>query len=227
MTGSKEKALNLNGVTAPNVQTEGKETDTIPLGKGTIMLEATTVPPIADILCPVIGCTGPFYDENSHADKNPEFNLHYAGSYEGDLPIDVHPVMDTVTWPRWALYIELLAQRGENTPTQAIAIAQLIIEEAEHVQALNDALDAQAWFDSHPNPWGELVADVMRNNPLPVTMLILSRLDSAPVIDCSGHTVATAAGHVIDPESIVMQSLVNGDEARSVDRSRFFVNAAV
>ena len=227
MTGSKEKALNLNGVTAPNVQTEGKETDTIPLGKGTIMLEATTVPPTTLVVCPVNGCTGPYDDENSHTDENPEFNLHYAGSYEGDLPIDVHPVMDTVTWPRWALYIEVLAQRGENTPIQAIAIAQLIIEQAEHVQALNNALDAQAWFDAHPNPWGELVADVMRNNPLPVTMLILSRLASVPVIDHSGHTVATAAGHVIDPESIVMQSLCNADEARYVDRARFFVNAEV
>ena len=178
-------------------------------------------------VCSIVGCTGPYDDENSHTDENPEFNLHFAAGYDGDLPLDAHPTMDAVTAGRWKLYIDVRPGPDDLTAVEGLELARAIAEQAEHVQALNDALDAQAWFDSHPNPWGELVADVMRNNPLPVTMLILSRLDSAPVIDCSGHTVATAAGHVIDPESIVMQSLVNGDEARSVDRSRFFVNAAV
>jgi hypothetical protein len=224
MPPRQEKALNLNGVTAPDVQTEGKETDTIPLGKGTIMLEATTVPPTVPVVCPVNGCTGPFYDENSHSDKNPEYNLHYAAGYDGELLIDVHPVMDSTTWPRWALYLEVLAQRDEHTPTQAIAIAQLIIEQAAHVQALNDALEAQAWFDAHPDALGETVASVMMACSPAVVQLIVTQIASAPVLDYSGHTVANAAGYVIDTESIVMQSICNGDEARNIQRARFFVN---
>ena len=40
--------------------------------------------------------------------------------------------------------------------------------------------------------------------------------------------VMTAAGFVVKPDDLLMQSLVNGDESRSVDRSRFYiVNAGV
>ena len=214
-----EKALTLNGVTAPNVQTEGNETATIPLGKGTIMLEATTVP------CTIIGCTGPFYDESSHADENPEFNLHYADGYDGDLPLEVHPVMDSASWPYWSLTLDVPARGGEHTPAAAIAIAQVITEQAERVQTLNDAIDAQEWFDTHPNPGSEPVATVMRTCGPAVCQIIVARMSAPPVTDYSGHNVATSAGFVVHPESILMQSLVNGDEARSVDRSRYLVNA--
>ena len=40
--------------------------------------------------------------------------------------------------------------------------------------------------------------------------------------------VMTAAGFVVKPDDLMMQSLINGDESRSVDRSRFYiVNAGV
>ena len=40
--------------------------------------------------------------------------------------------------------------------------------------------------------------------------------------------VMTAAGFVVKPDDLMMQSLVNGDNSRSVDRSRFYiVNARV
>lgn len=54
-------------------------------------------PTATDLVCPVIGCKGPFDDESSHADENPGLNLHYAAGYEGDLPLDVHGVMDSTT----------------------------------------------------------------------------------------------------------------------------------
>lgn len=115
-----------------------------------------TIKPSVETLtvCSVVGCTGPYDDENSHADENPEFNLHFAAGYDGDLPIEVHPVMDSTTWPHWALSVDVPARGPEHTPAEAIAIAKVIIEQAEHTQALNDAIDAQAWFDDHKNPWG-------------------------------------------------------------------------
>ena len=40
--------------------------------------------------------------------------------------------------------------------------------------------------------------------------------------------IMTAAGFVVKPDDLLMMSLVNGDESRSVDRSRFYiVNAGV
>ena len=40
--------------------------------------------------------------------------------------------------------------------------------------------------------------------------------------------VMTAAGFVVKPDDLLMQSIVNGDESRYVDRSRFYiVNAGV
>ena len=51
--------------------------------------------------------------------------------------------------------------------------------------------------------------------------------------DWRGHVPAvvdimTAAGFVVKPDDLMMQSLVNGDNSRSVDRSRFYiVNAGV
>ena len=184
------------------------------------MLEATTVP------CTIIGCTGPFYDESSHADENPEFNLHYADGYDGDLPLEAHPVMDSASWPYWRLSVDVPARGGEHTPAAAIAIAQVITEQAERVQALNDEIDAQIWLDNHPDPDSELVSEIMRDNPIAVTLRIMERLTTAsPVIDYSGHTVATSAGFVVQPDSLLMASLCNGDEARNLDRARYRVNA--
>ena len=177
--------------------------------------------------CLVVPCVGPFYDNSSHSDENPEYNLHYAAGYDGDLPLEVHPVMDSASWPYWTLSVDVPARWGEHTPAVAIALARVITEQAERTQALNDAIDAQAWLEAHPNPREELVVDVMRNNSFPVAMLIFKLVESAPVIDYSGHTVANSAGYVIDPESILMQSIVNADESRSLDRSRFFVNVGV
>jgi len=188
MTRRHEKALTLNGVTAPDVQTEGSKTATIPLGKGTIMLEATTVP------CTITGCTGPFYDESSHADENPEFNLHYADGYDGDLPLEVHPVMDSASWPYWSLTLDVPARGGEHTPAAAIAIAQVITEQAEHTQALNDAIDAQIWFDTHPEPLNETVSSIMAAFSPAVVQRIMARFESDAVLDYSGHTVATSPG---------------------------------
>ena len=40
--------------------------------------------------------------------------------------------------------------------------------------------------------------------------------------------IMTAAGFVVKPDDLLMQSIVNGDNTRSVDRSRFYiVNAGV
>ena len=40
--------------------------------------------------------------------------------------------------------------------------------------------------------------------------------------------ISTAAGFVVKPDDLLMQSLVNADESRYVDRSRFYiVNAGV
>ena len=40
--------------------------------------------------------------------------------------------------------------------------------------------------------------------------------------------IMTAAGFVVKPDSLLLKSLCNGDEARNVDRSRFYiVNAGV
>ena len=180
------------------------------------------------ITCPIVGCVGPAYDPSSHADTDPIENLHYADGYDGDLPLDVHPVMDSASWPYWTLSVDVPARGGEHTPAAAIAIAQVITEQAEHTQALNDAIDAQIWFDTHPDPDSELVGEIMRDNPIAVTLRIMERLTTAPpVIDYSGHTVATSAGFVVQPESILMQSLVNGDEARYIDRARYIVRSAL
>ena len=226
MTRRQEKALTLNGVTAPNVQTEGNhQIATNKQGTGSM----NTTKPLNKITmintCLVVPCVGPFYDNSSHADENPEYNLHYAAGYDGDLPLEVHPVMDSTSWPYWRLSVDVPARGDEHTPAAAIAIARVITEQAEHTQALNDEIDAQEWLDTHPDPDSELVGEIMRDNPIAVTLRIMERLTTAPpVIDYSGHTVANSAGYVIDPESILMQSIVNADESRSLDRSRFFVN---
>ena len=36
-------------------------------------------------------------------------------------------------------------------------------------------------------------------------------------------TVMTAAGFIVKPDDLMMQSLVNGDNSRSVDRARFYL----
>ena len=45
--------------------------------------------------------------------------------------------------------------------------------------------------------------------------------------DWNGHTVTTAAGFTVKPDSLMMRSLCNADEARAdtTDRARYFVNA--
>lgn len=46
----------------------------------------------------------------------------------------------------------------------------------------------------------------------------MTRLNTTP-----DTKVATAAGFVVESESLLMQSLSNADEARQVDRSRYFL----
>ncbi|TFC03632.1 hypothetical protein [Cryobacterium mannosilyticum] len=50
---------------------------------------------------------------------------------------------------------------------------------------------------------------------------LFDRLKVAPV------TVATAAGFVVKPDSLLLKSLCNADEARHIDRARFAINAGV
>ena len=50
-------------------------------------------------------------------------------------------------------------------------------------------------------------------------------LNTGTVETCS-HGVANGAGMSVDPESILMQSIVNADEARHIDRSRFILVGA-
>lgn len=62
----------------------------------------------------------------------------------------------------------------------------------------------------------------LNRKPAPIAALVVSR----PVpLDHSGHTVATSDGFVVQPDSLLMASLCNGDEARHIDRSRYLVNA--
>lgn len=122
------------------------------------MTEFTSEPTTTAVVCTVPGCVGPYDDENSHADENPAFNLHYAAGYEGDLPLDAHGTMDATTEGRWKLYVEVTPVRDELTAEEGLELAQAIATQAERVHALNSAMDGtreptrvQAWFDAHPN----------------------------------------------------------------------------
>lgn len=92
-----------------------------------------------------------------------------------------------------------------------------------------DARDAQSWFDANPNTGEVLVQDVIRDNRPGVWKRIFDGLSSrhSPVIDYSGHTVATEAGFRVEPESLLMLSVCSGDESRDIDRARYFVNVGV
>ncbi|TFC00259.1 MULTISPECIES: hypothetical protein [unclassified Cryobacterium] len=152
---------------------EGEVTDnptkeTINLNKNSSATIVTNSP------CPVIGCTGPYDDESSHADENPVLNLHYAAGYEGDLPLDAHGTMDSTTGGRWRLYVEVSPVRGELTATEGIELALAIATQARNVRELNSALDRlehcppvitpklRSWFDAHPAGVDFPAADIVR-----------------------------------------------------------------
>ncbi|TFC71407.1 hypothetical protein E3O45_15145 [Cryobacterium sp. TMS1-20-1] len=93
-----------------------------------------------------------------------------------------------------------------------------------------DQRDAQAWFDEHPHPENVLLSSAMRDNREGVWMLILDRFDEMHEIACAKRaelrrnaTVATTDGLVIKPDSLLLRSLCNADEARSLDRSRYLI----
>lgn len=199
---------------------DGRPIDTKPLDKESIVNQITSAPTSPDFVCPVVGCTGPYGDVESHENADPALNLHNAEAKNTNL-LEVEPAMFNATYGRWILSVEI---KNEMTPNEAIEAADQLHVQAERVQAMNDAIEAEEWFDIHPNPGAVLVADLMRACSLAVQQIIVARLAAAPVIDYSGHTVANAAGYVIEPDTLFMRSLCNADEARYVDRSLYFVN---
>ncbi|MBX0299401.1 hypothetical protein K2F54_05345 [Cryobacterium sp. 1639] len=90
----------------------------------------------------------------------------------------------------------------------------------------------QAWLEAHPNLTHEPVVSIMRAGFSPeerafILDMAVTKTRSATDKDWNGHTVATRAGFVVKPDSLMMRSLCNGDAARAgdIDRARFFVNA--
>ncbi|MBB5641779.1 hypothetical protein [Cryobacterium roopkundense] len=145
----------------------------------TINMPEGTIP----FACSIEGCVGPTYDPESHAEADALLNLHNAVAYENDL-LEVTPAMFTATEGRWILSVEIA---NEMTPAEAIAAADELHRQAERVQALNDAVEAQAWFDTHPNPLGESVSSVMyefrdRRAALMIIVARCSLLPALPII---------------------------------------------
>ena len=99
-------------------------------------------------------------------------------------------------------------------------------------QHAKDEADAQAWFDARPRPERVLVSSVLHDNREAVWTMIFERFDEMNNIACAKRaekrrntTVANSAGYVIDPDSILMRSICNGDNAADFgQRARYFVN---
>ena len=82
--------------------------------------------------------------------------------------------------------------------------------------------DAEAWLDAHPHWADEPVSAVIRAGFSARDLDgLFDRLRPAPA------TVATAAGFIVQPDSLLMKSLCNADNGSSVDRGRYLVNAGV
>lgn len=102
-----------------------------------------------------------------------------------------------------------------------------------HTDAAQHAIDeaeAQAWFDARPNIQYETVSSVVRGNREPVWTIIFDRFFEMHKIAQAKRaekrrnaTVATAAGFIVEPDSLLMKSLANGDNAHEIERGRFIV----
>lgn len=127
------------------------------------------------ITCPIVGCVGPAYDADSHAETDPAKNLHNAATYDSEL-VHVVPAMFTATEGRWILDVSM-AQ--EMTPAETITAAAELIAQAERVQAMNDEIDtaeAAEWVAANPD-WGNVpMSRFCRIKPLSLIMEILAQL---------------------------------------------------
>ncbi|TFC78160.1 hypothetical protein E3O45_05975 [Cryobacterium sp. TMS1-20-1] len=97
-----------------------------------------------------------------------------------------------------------------------------------------DEAEAQAWFDARPNIEHEKVSSVVRGNREPVWTIIFDRFFEMHKIAQETRaelrrnaTVATAAGFVVQPDSLLMKSLANGDGANDIERGRFMISTGV
>ncbi|TFD48717.1 hypothetical protein E3T46_14910 [Cryobacterium sp. Hh11] len=209
------------------------------------MNQITSVPTTTDkdwtghtAACSVPGCVSAFGDP-SHTSAVASANIHFAAAYAGDIAgLTISPALDTNTRPLWGTYVDIGVIDRDRTADELMAIGAAIIAGGEQIAALNagivqqaiDAAEAQAWFDARPNALNATVSEVVRGNREPVWPLILDGLHEMHEIACAKRAerrrtavVATAAGFIVEPDSLLMKSLANGDNARDIDRGRFIV----
>lgn len=127
------------------------------------------------VVCPIVGCVGPTYDENSHIEEDPALNLHNAEAYISET-LEVVPAMFAATEGRWILDAEIAR---EMTPAKALETAENLRLQGERVKAMNAALDvadAAAWIEANPDLNKVWAADVCRIRPFSVVVEIMSQL---------------------------------------------------